>query len=232
MWVQLFKSWVCFTVGSAACYQRRPNMRALAESFRGSLRIGLCLAWLLPLLAAGCSRSAPYTWVHRLPRDQTPANVTTISSGDLVDVRVFGQPDVSAKGVVRPDGTLTLPLLGQVAVAGQKPEVAAELLEQRLTQFVIKPEVTVVIEQSRVNVAVIGEVKTPGVMELESPANVLEALAKAGGLTEFADEDGIYVLRKTPQAMQRIRFTYDALTGAEPAAIGFHLKHGDVVVVE
>jgi polysaccharide export outer membrane protein len=87
---------------------------------------------LLPLLAA-CHNSAPYTWVQRMPRDQTPQNVTTINTGDLVDVRVFGQPDVSAKGIVRPDGTLTLPLLGQVPVAGQRPEDAAQVLEERLT---------------------------------------------------------------------------------------------------
>lgn len=194
------------------------------------LVIGLSL--LVPLTAAACRSSAPYTWVQRVPRDNTPATVQTISSGDLLDVRVFGQPDVSVKGVVRPDGTLTMPLLGQVSVAGQKPEVAAQLLEQRLTQFVIKPEVTVVIEQSRVSVAVIGEIKTPGLIDLDSPATVLEALAKSGGMTEFADEDSIYVLRKNGQVTQRIRFTYSALIGADPAAIGFHLKHGDVIVVE
>jgi polysaccharide export outer membrane protein len=192
-------------------------------------RAGLCL---LPLLAAACGHNAPYTWVQRMPRDATPTNVTVISSGDLVDVRVFGQPDVSSKGIVRPDGTLTLPLLGQVAMAGLRPEDASTQLEEKLTKFVIKPEVTVVIEQSRVTIAVLGEVKQAGVVDLDSPATVLEALAKAGGMTDFADEDSIYVLRKAGPQMQRVRFTYDALTGADAAAIGFHLKHGDVVVVE
>lgn len=187
---------------------------------------------LLPLTAAGCGHSSPYTWVQRMPRDQSPQNVTTINAGDVVDVRVFGQPDVSAKGVIRPDGTMTLPLLGQVPMAGQRPEDAANQLEERLTKFVIKPEVTIVIEQSRVSVAVLGEVKQAGVVELDSPSNVLEALAKAGGMTEFADEDGIYVLRRLGPQTVRVRFTYWQLTGAEPAAIGFHLKQGDVVVVE
>jgi polysaccharide export outer membrane protein len=194
-----------------------------------SIRVVLAL---LPLLAAGCSHNAPYTWVQQMPRDQTPANVTTINTGDLVDVRVFGQPDVSSKGIVRPDGTLTLPLLGQVPLAGQRPEDAAQRLEELLTKFVIKPEVTVVIEQSRVNVAVLGEVKAAGVVELDSPATVLEALAKAGGMTDFADEDGIYLLRKFGPKTVRVRFTYFQLTGAEPAAVNFYLKQGDVVVVE
>jgi polysaccharide export outer membrane protein len=190
--------------------------------------LGVCL---LPLLAA-CHHNGPYTWVQRMPREQAAQNVTTINTGDLVDVRVFGQPDVSSKGVVRPDGTLTLPLLGQVPVAGQRPEDTAQQLEERLTKFVIKPEVTVVIEQSRLNIAVIGEVKVAGIVELDSPANVLEALAKAGGMTDFADEDSIYVLRRAGPNTVRVRFTYDQLTGGEPAAINFRLRHGDVVVVE
>jgi polysaccharide export outer membrane protein len=196
-----------------------------------TIRLTVLGASLLPLLAA-CHHNAPYTWVQRMPRDQTPPTVTTINPGDLVDVRVFGQPDISSKGVVRPDGTLTLPLLGPVPVAGQRPEDTAQQLEERLTKFVIKPEVTVVIEQSRLHVAVIGEVRAAGVVELDSPANVLEALAKAGGMTDFADEDSIYVLRKAGQQTLRVRFTYDQLTGAEPAAINFRLKPGDVVVVE
>jgi polysaccharide export outer membrane protein len=187
---------------------------------------------VLPLMAAGCGHNAPYTWVQQMPRDQSPQNVTTINSGDLVDVRVFGQPDVSSKGIVRPDVTMTLPLLGQVPVAGQRPEDAATRFEELLTKFVIKPEVTVVIEQSRMSVAVLGEVKAAGVVELDAPATVLEALAKAGGMTDFASEDGIYVLRTLGPRTVRVRFTYHQLTGAEPAAISFHLKHSDVVVVE
>jgi polysaccharide export outer membrane protein len=183
-------------------------------------------------MAAACGHHAPYTWVQSLPRDPSPVNVTTINPGDLVDVRVFGQPDVSSKGVVRPDGTLTLPLLGQVPVAGQRPEDTAHLLAEKLTKFVIKPEVTVVIEQSRVSVAVLGEVKAAGVVELDSPATVLDALAKAGGMTDFADDDSIYVLRKLGPKTQRVRFTYAQLTGADGAALGYHLKLGDVVIVE
>ncbi len=188
---------------------------------------------LLLLMAAACSRPAPYTWVQRLPPQQDPRTVTVIMPGDIVDVRVFGQENMSAKGQVRPDGTLTLPLLGQVAVAGQKPEDVSRLLKQRLTPFVVAPEVTVVIESSKVMVAMIGEVKAVGIVELDSPATVLAALAKAGGTTEFADTDSIFVLRPIEGGQtRRIRFTYQSLVDAEPAAIGFHLKNGDTIVVE
>ncbi|HKU42274.1 MAG TPA: polysaccharide biosynthesis/export family protein [Polyangiales bacterium] len=188
-------------------------------------------AWLL--FAAACAKPAPYTWVQQLPPQPDPRTITTINPGDLVDVRVFGQENMSAKGTVRLDGTLTLPLLGQVAVAGQRPEDVAGQLKERLKPYVVAPEVTVVIEQSRVNVALIGEVKAVGVVDLDSPATVLQALAKAGGMTEFADPDSIYVLRTVGGGTtRRIRFTYKQLVDAQPAAIGFYLKTGDVVVVE
>jgi polysaccharide biosynthesis/export protein len=197
------------------------------------MRRSLLLTFAALLLSAACAQHAPYTWVQTLPPEPDPRTITTINPGDVVDVRVFGQDAMSAKGAVRLDGTMTLPLLGQVVVAGQQPEDVAKQLKERLKPYVVAPEVTVVIEQSRVNVAMIGEVKGVGVVELESPATVLQALAKAGGMTEFADTDSIFVLRPIGGGKtRRIRFTYKQLIDAEPAAIGFYLKSGDVVVVE
>ena len=199
---------------------------------RFATRTGLGLLLLMAAVTAACAKPAPYTWVNRLP-PQPDRKVTTILPGDVVDVRVFGQDNMSGKGTVRLDGTITLPLLGPVPVAGQRPEDVARLLKERLKPFVVAPEVTVVIEQSRVSVALIGEVKAVGIVDLESPANVLQALAKAGGMTEFADTDSIYVLRPVDAGQtRRIRFSYKSLIAAEPASIGFQLKNGDTIVVE
>lgn len=81
------------------------------------------------------------------------------------------------------------------------------------------------------SVAVIGEAKQAGMIALEPPATVLQALAKAGGMTEFANSANIFVLRSGDK-VQRIRFKYSALVEAEPAATRFHLRTGDSVVVE
>jgi polysaccharide export outer membrane protein len=70
------------------------------------------------------------------------------------------------------------------------------------------------------------------VVVLDAPATVLHALAKAGGMTEFADGSCIFVLRPAGDKVQRIRFKYSALVEAEPSAIRFHLKTGDTLVVE
>jgi polysaccharide export outer membrane protein len=190
----------------------------------------LVLAWVGP-----ACRSAPFVWVQSYVTEPVKEGAGTpllISPGDIVDVRVFGQDAMSTKGEVRSDGTLAMPLLGQVAVAGRRPEEVASSLKERLLPYINTPEVSVVIQESRVLVSVVGEVKEVGVVELRPPATMLQALAKSGGLTDFADSSGIFVLRTTHGITTRIRFTYDSLIQAEPIATGFRLKTGDVIVVE
>jgi polysaccharide biosynthesis/export protein len=189
---------------------------------------------LLGSLSGAC-HSAPFVWVHEFPSPpvrEGAGTPLTISPGDIVDVRVFEQENMSAKGEVRSDGTLALPLLGNVAMAGHRPEEVANSLKRRLLPYVNAPEVTVVIEESRVEVSVVGEVKSVGVVELQAPATVLQAIARSGGLSEFADRSGIYVLRTIAGITTRIRFKYSFLTEADPVAIGFRLQTGDVIVVE
>jgi protein involved in polysaccharide export with SLBB domain len=80
-------------------------------------------------------------------------------------------------------------------------------------------------------VTLLGEVNTRGAQTLEPPASILQALAQSGGLTEFADESEIFLLRRVPQ-FQRIRFTYKAIVNNESGAAMFPLRNGDVIVVE
>jgi polysaccharide export outer membrane protein len=187
-------------------------------------------SWTAALLVcvAACSR-APYVWVRDLPPGQAGRS---IGPGDVLEVQVYGDEKLSTKGKVLGDGTLAMPLLGSVGVAGKSPEQVARSIESALQRYVQAPSVTVMLQESQVSVAVIGEVKQAGMIELDSPATVLQALAKAGGLTEFADSSGIFVLRPQGDKTQRIRFTYAALIEAEPSATGFRLRTGDTVVVE
>lgn len=186
----------------------------------------------LALLGAGCA-SHPYVWVQDLPR--APDTVRTdgrIVPGDVIGVRVYGEEGLTTKGRVRQAGTLTLPLLGPVPVAGKLPTEVAADLSVRFKPFVLDPRVIVTLEESIVTVTAVGEVKQAGLLELQSPATVLQALAKVGGLTDFASRSNIYVLRPENGSTQRVRFAYDALLGGEPRALAFQLKTGDVLVVE
>jgi polysaccharide export outer membrane protein len=188
----------------------------------------------LLLGGSACSGTGSYVWIHDLAADGAVAGGgERINPGDLLDVRVFGQETMSTRGRVRPDGTFTLPLLGEVGAAGKKPAALARELERRLTPFINAPSVTVVIEEAPVFVTVVGEVKAPSVVQLEGPPTVVQALARAGGLSEFASKDDIFVLRQdTAGTPLRIRFTYLSVIRGERGAGQFRLRTGDVVVVE
>jgi polysaccharide export outer membrane protein len=161
-----------------------------------------------------------------------PSRGQLIQLGDTLTVRVFGQDPMSAKAKVMPDGTVTLPLLGDVPVVNQRPADLARALEARLKPFVNAPSVTVTIEEAPVTVSVIGEVRTPSVVNLEDPPTLSQALARAGGLTEFADSSRIFVVRPNSADVQRIRFNYETLTRGDPRAVRFLLRSGDVVFAE
>jgi polysaccharide biosynthesis/export protein len=199
-----------------------------------------CIAVALALgsAATACSASQPYVWVSQVPLDHYNGPVEDrIGVDDLISIRVYAQEPMSARGHVRPDGTLPMPLLGEVPVAGKRPaELSRELEEQLKTRgFVVAPSVTVAIEESApLRVTFVGEVRRPGTIKLEGPIGVVQGIANAGGLTEFASGSRIFVVRPAGPGkdVQRIRFRYDDLVAGEPHATAFRLRTGDVVVVE
>jgi len=182
-----------------------------------------------------CAVTGNFVWVQDLP---PPAPSSTreerylINVGDTISVRVFEQDAMSSKVKVRADGKVALPVLGEADVRGKRPVDVARELEVRLKEFVVSPKVTVNVDEfAPLNVAVLGEVTHPGTYPIDPTGGVMQALASAGGLTEYASKDRIFVLRKAP-ALRRIRFSFEALAHNEPKAATFALQTGDVVVVE
>ncbi len=177
---------------------------------------------------AACRGSGTYVRAESYQPAAAPIHPEVIRPGDVVSVRVFGQEPMSVRARVRSDGLVAIPLLGEQQLAGKLPSAAARELEQLLKPFVAEPHVIVVIEESTVQVTVLGEVRETGRFALPPPARLIDAMAEAGGLTEFADETAVYVLRDG----QRIRFDYvDILRGAQHVQ-RFKLQSGDVVVAE
>ncbi len=217
-------------------------MKAL-EYFNGRARFTarpralVVASLLLGLGLPACGSAGEYVWVDKLPAAQlsgTDAADYVIKPGDLLNIRVYNQEPMSTRARVRPDGKIFIPLVGDVSVLGRRPAELAKDLEGRMKSFIVAPSVAVTAEETQpVRVAVVGEVARPGSVDLEAGDGVLRALAISGGLTEFADEECIFVLREAPnQSPQRIRFTYENLTRGVGKGTAFSLRTGDVVVVE
>ncbi len=195
------------------------------------------LAALAVVLGAACAPTKDFVWVDKAPPSQVQEEQGyLISVGDVVGVRVWNHDANSVdRARVREDGKISMPFLNDVAVAGLEPPLLARMLEEKLKSFIKDPAVTVVVHERRpLRVSVLGKTARPGVYDLDPGAGVLQALAAAGGLTVFADEDGVFVLRggSASAAPLRIRFKYaDLRAGRIPAGV-FKLRPGDIVVVE
>jgi polysaccharide export outer membrane protein len=184
---------------------------------------------------SGCtSGHGPFVWAEEYPVS-TPraADGYLIGVGDLLLVQVYDNDKISTRGRVRSDGRLSMPLVEDLDVAQKSPRQVAREIERRLrdASLVLDPHVNVIVEEVQpVKVAVLGAVARSGTYTLEPGSGVAEALASAGGLTEFAHRDQIYVLRRSP-TLTRIRFTFDSLTETGRAAT-FRLQTGDVIVAD
>lgn len=186
-------------------------------------------------LGSSCRHAGNYVWVDQY-KPSSPADAAyAIGPGDVLSVRVLGHEEMSSRVRVRSDGRISLPFLNDLDVAGQSPAALGEKLRQDFKEFVNNPVVTVTVEEPRpFTVSVTGEVTRPGVYPLETPAGLLQAIASAGGLSQFAHRDQIYVLRRMVENAPpvRIRFKYEALAHAEGQSGTFSLRRNDVVVVE
>ncbi len=181
-------------------------------------------------LAACASNTPGFVWVHNLPpQDETPR----IRVGDTLSVLVRGQESLSGDFVVLEDGTYLQPVVGSIAVVGKTAkQVERELVAALADGIVLRPEATVAIGASQtLEINVLGEVNNPGMVEVDAEANLLAVLARAGGLTEFARRNNIFLVRTRPRTL-RVRFRYADLTAGDPKSLGFVLMDGDSVVVE
>jgi polysaccharide export outer membrane protein len=189
------------------------------------------------LALAACYTPGRFIWVddYREPPSLQDEGYA-IRAGDKLFIKVWNQRDMDTpETLVREDGRVTLSLLNDVDAAGLTPPVLARRVEELLKPMVSNPSVTVYVrEPKQLQVAVLGEVKSPGMKGLEPGSGVLHALAQAGGFTDYAQLDGIYVLRRQQDSPLplRIRFNYEAASRTQGKGASFMLRTGDIVVVE
>ena len=155
-----------------------------------------------------------------------------IGPEDLLDISVWKEPDLTRTVPVRPDGKISLPLLNDVQAAGQTPTQLATHVTESLKRYVTDPQVTVIVTAiNSQRIYVLGEVTRAGAYPMLPGMTVLQALSSAGGFTQYAHTQKIYVLRQGSGGSTKASFNYkDFLNGRNPEQ-NIVLKVGDTIVV-
>jgi polysaccharide export outer membrane protein len=206
---------------------------------RLGIAVCLCIAWSVALRgvsAFGETRSAtaaPHSQPREVGGEVQPPSDYVIGPDDILTITVWREKDLSGDVLVRPDGRVTLPLVGDLDARGLRPDELRDRVTQAMTRYVADPAVTVVVKQinSR-KVFITGQVTKPGAYPLGKPATVLQLIAIAGGLLEFAKSKEIVIARMEANGQQVVfPFNYkDALKGKNLHQ-NILLKPGDTVLV-
>jgi len=183
--------------------------------------------------------AAPTLAQTQAPVPPVPASRQTVATnatdykmvvGDKLRIEVYRDQSMSQSLQIRPDGKITLPLVGDVTAAGKTPAALRDSLTTSLKEFITNPVVTViVVEAQPQTISVIGEVNAPGTHPIKGETTVIEALAMAGGFKDFANTKNIIIQRATPTGAKRIPFNYkDAIKSeGKPMCV----EPGDVIIV-
>jgi polysaccharide export outer membrane protein len=200
--------------------------------------VGTCQTLLAQTSHSGAQleevRSAPPTNSSASTNPAGPVQAAgsyVIGTGDVLMVNVYNEPEVTGKMPVRPDGMISVPLVGDVQASGMTTERLQATLAQRLTEFVRQPSVTVVLEEMNSRqFNVMGQVQHPGSFPLTRPIHVMDALAQAGGFAEFAKTKKVYVLRRDANG-NTVKLPFDYKHVSQGNGSDIQLQSGDTVIV-
>ena len=155
-----------------------------------------------------------------------------IGPGDKLSISVWKEEGLQKEVLVKPDGFITFPLVGDIKAGGLDTKMLTKLLVDKLDSYIPNPNVTVSVLQSMSNrVYVIGQVNKPGQFITSQYMDVLQALTLAGGLTPYADSDNIKILRRSENGKEIFEFDYDEVISGDGMDMNIVLKAGDTVVV-
>jgi polysaccharide export outer membrane protein len=198
---------------------------------KGLVAFGTGLVILLILLSACASRPATDP-----PPDPAPGAAEepyTIGVQDVLRVNVWQQEGANVDVPVRPDGMITVPLIGDVQARGKTAQQLQQEISKRLAKHVVSPEVTVIVLQMNSRfVSVVGRVQQTARVPMTQDLRIVEAIALAGGFDPFADTDNIRIVRRLPDGKEvEYRFDYEAYMDGKAPNTNFLLKSGDVIYV-
>jgi polysaccharide export outer membrane protein len=155
-----------------------------------------------------------------------------IGPGDVLSIVFWREKDMSTEATVRPDGRISVPLINDVEAAGLTPEQLRVRLAAAADKFLEEPTVTVVVKEihSRL-VYITGQVPKPGPYPLLTPTTIMQLIATAGGVLEFADSENIVIMRTVNGRPMTYRFNYRDVSRRRNLGQNIELKPGDTIVV-
>ena len=155
-----------------------------------------------------------------------------LNPGDVLQVSVWKEEGLERDVLVLPDGTISFPLAGHVVAAGRSAKEIQEDLAKRMEKFIPDLAITVSVRNlTGYKIYVIGQVNRPGEFQPGRRIDVMQALSSAGGLTAFADDDEIVILRRKDGKQVALPFDYDSVKRGQKLNQNVILESGDVVVV-
>lgn len=157
-----------------------------------------------------------------------------IGAEDILDISVWKNSDLSRVVVVRPDGMISLPLVGDIKASGLSPEQLKSTVEKKLREYSETAVVSVIVQAvNSYKVFVLGEVKTPGVQVYKANATVLQAISLAGGFSQFSSKNKIIVIRKRADGSdEKLVFRFNDLVSPNDGTANPILKPGDTIFVQ
>ena len=201
-----------------------------AKTSRTNSHLMTIVAFVL-MLVAGCRSTGEVVDLTAQPQRVMEY---IIGPSDVLSISILNQDAMDRTVTVRPDGMISFPLIEEISAAGLTPAQLEEMMAVALSDYVeiLPGELSVTVDEVHsYTVSVLGEVRNPGRFEFKNSATVLDALALAGGLTEFAAADEIMILRNQPDGIRRIRFNYEELMKKPDSNVELDVYPGDTVLV-
>jgi polysaccharide export outer membrane protein len=176
--------------------------------------------------------AAPATPAGQADKGVTPPPDYVIGAGDVLLITFWREKDLSGEAMVRPDGRISLPLINDVMAAGLTPDQLREGLMKEAQRFVEDTNVTVIVKAINSRwIYITGQVGKPGPYPLVGPTTVLQLIAMAGGILEYADSGSIVVMRNENGKPSNFKFNYKEVIRQRNLQQNILLKPGDTVVV-
>jgi polysaccharide export outer membrane protein len=197
------------------------------------LKIGRAFAVAIVVLAAGCPPKLPNYDYSKEPR----ASEIVLGVGDVVAINVWENANLNTEATIRPDGTITMPLVGDVKAVGETPTTLKTNIKTKLQTFLRLQggnEITIAVKSYKsYRFTIQGEVSHTGVINSEQYVTVADAIALAGGLTRFAKRSEIVLTRRDPQSgkLRQIPLDYDLLVSGKRPDMNIYVLAGDTIWV-